>query len=122
MTMQDRIVAELTKRIIDNNFKDITIHMKKSGHDIVISPCIFTDELKMENVEWFLVYAGINTAGNDKIEKIAEFIMNYDKLIEEDKEDKIRLHAYYDKYHNTDKMDWDFYSNWYKDLYGHRPR
>ena len=121
--MIDRIAAELTKRIIANGFNPIKIDMKKSGDRIIITPCSYEVNItSMDQIDWYLVDCRISYSGNDSIEKIAAFIADYDNRIAENEADKIKLREYYNKYHNTPEMDWQWYSDWYKDVYGFRPR
>lgn len=123
MSLKERVTEELIKRITVNNFNRISVEMKCNGDVVYITPCSMAPEINsFDDIEYFLVDCRLPWAGNDSIEKIAEFLINYERRIDENEEAKIRLKKYYDKYHNTPKMDWDGYSDWYKDIYGYRPR
>lgn len=123
MTLKERVVDELVKRIMDNNFERISISMKCNGDVIYITPCSMVPEItSFDDIEYFLIDCSLPWAGNDKIEKVADFIIDYQNRVDENEQEKIRLKEYYKKYHNTSKMDWSWYSDWHKDVYGYRPR
>ena len=123
MTMVERIKKELVKRIIDNKFESITITMKCNGDEVIITPCSYVPTIvNFEQIDYFLVDCRLPWAGFDNIDKLADFLLHYKDKLTANEEEKKRLHAYYDKYHNTPEMDWGWYSDWHKSLYGFRPR
>lgn len=121
MTMAQRVANELVRRLKANNFEEITIEMKCNGDKITITPCSYVDIKSVDDIDYYLVDCRLPWAGNDNLMWVANFILNYQQRIDENEVEKKKLRAYYNKYHNTDKMDWDWYINWYKDVYGHRP-
>ena len=117
------VVNELVKRFTANGWKDLTVTMKCNGDEVTISPCYYGEATPaLEDIEYFLVYCSMPWCGSDKIEKIADLLINYEKELQEQEDDKRKLHNYYVTHVNTKKMDWDWYSDWHKDLYGYRPR
>lgn len=51
-TLTERVQEELIKRLTDAEWHKITINMKKSGHDLTISPCAQTTDInKLEDIE-----------------------------------------------------------------------
>jgi len=122
MTMHDRIVKELTERLAKSNFKEITIEMKNTGEKITIITCGFNIS-SFDEIDYFLVNCSLPWVGGNNINSVATFIENYDTRIKENKNEKKKLRAYYNKHKNDANNDWfDWYSDWYKDVYGHRPR
>ena len=181
-TLTERVQEELIKRLTDAEWHKITINMKKSGHDLTISPCAQTADInKLEDVEYFLVESPeLPWLGGDTIEVISEQIANYDKHLAEKVDKGKKLRDFYQKNlsghtakelrhgndyfgkifeiwqqnrkdneislddlinsydmstiaENNDTVDYiktaiavsmafSTYSDWHKDVYGHRPR
>lgn len=178
-TLTERIQEELIKRLTDTEWHKITINMKKSGHDLTISPCAQTTDInKLEDVEYFLVESPeLPWLGGNTIEVISEQIANYDKHLAEKVDEGKELRDFYQKNlsghtakelrHGNDyfgiiydlwrqdtsmpldefikgydvatiaknedtvdyiktvlavSMAYSTYSDWHKDVYGHRPR
>lgn len=118
--MQERIQKELAKRIEAAGFEAITITMKVNGDEITITPCGYPRINGWEDIEFFLIDSQmLNLCGDEKLEKIAEKIANYDKLLEEDARAVEDLKAHIRKYGVN--ANWDFVSDYHKDLFGHRP-
>lgn len=181
-TLTERVQEELIKRLTDAEWHKITINMKKSSHDLTISPCAQTTDInKLEDVEYFLVESPeLPWLGGNTIEIISEQIANYDKYLAENDDEKKQLRDFYKKHlsghtekelrdgnsyfgkiydiwrqnsknsdislddliatydmstltENNDTVDYiktaigvstafSTYSDWYKDVYGRRPR
>lgn len=122
MTMQERIQKELERRIKDANFKAITITMKCNNDNVVITPCWYGEETPKDfsEVEYFLVDSGmVNLYGNDTLAEVANTIFRYKELLAETDNGIKDLKNHIRKY--GDDSDWDFVSDWHKDLFGHRP-
>lgn len=118
--MINAIEKELAKRIEAAGFKAITISMKVNNDRITITPCGYVNIKKWEDIDYFLLDSQkLNLCGDEKLEKIAERIANYDKLLEEDAKALENLKAHIRKY--GEKADWDFVSDYHKDIFGHRP-
>ena len=123
MTRIEMVVNELVKRFESANWNDITLTMKCNNEEITISPCYYGDGIPtVSDIEYYLVYCSMPWSGNDSLEKIAKFLINYEKELNRQEEEKEKLHQYYVQYVNTSEMDWDWYSDWHKDVYGYRPR
>lgn len=115
MTMLEKIIEELKKRT-ENGTKDCTIHMNKSGDAITISPCNYTGE-----VEYFLIYCSIPCSGRETWEETAKFIMEYDKHLQEQAEEEKKIREYFEEHSKNNTIDWSWYSDWHKDVFGYRP-
>lgn len=118
--MINAIQNELAKRIEAAGFEAITITMKVNGDKITITPCGYVDIKRWEDIDYFLVDSQILTlCGDDRLEKVAATIADYDKLLEQDAKDLEDLKAHIRKY--GENADWDFVSDYHKDIFGHRP-
>lgn len=118
----NRVVEELKKRIINNNFKAISIEMKYNKDKITIIPCGY-DIKSFSDIEYFLVESRLPWGGNDSIDKVASFICNYKNEIDKNKKERRELKKFYENHKNNDRNSWyDYYSDWYKDVYGCRPK
>lgn len=114
-----RTAQELKNRIIAANFQDIEVTMKCNGDTVIISPCCY-GEKSFENIEYFLLYSpSTYLCGSEDIEKVAETLRRYAKILDEDKE-CVRSLKKYIREHGKDS-DWDFVSDYHKDIFGHRP-
>lgn len=108
-TLTERVQEELIKRLTDAEWHKITINMKKSGHDLTISPCAQTTDInKLEDVEYFLVESPeLPWLGGNTIEVISEQIANYDKHLAEQETlffiQKLRLDIEQGRYDTEDK-------------------
>ena len=174
--LQNKIKSELLNRFDAASWKGITIHMKKSGHDLILTPCSQISPVNEQNVEYIMIDgAPIMLYGCDTIDELAETIANYDSILDEKLEQPRKLREFAQKslkghtlkeledgnafvsdmwkQWNTKESSWeDFsknfdysifvdanhdvktikdnialshawntYSDWYKELYGHRP-
>lgn len=118
----NRIYKELKKRIEAANFEAITVTMNCNGDRITITPCWYGigAPAKMEDVEYFLVDACmVNLYGDDSLEKVAKTIANYENLLKQADQGIESLKAHIRDY--GENSDWDFVSDYHKDLFGHRP-
>lgn len=97
----------------------ITVTMKCNGDPIYITPCFWDlDETDINKADFFLVDSStFPWLGAEKIAKVAEELANYEELINEREEDIVKLAKHYKEY-GYDEIT----SDWYKDLFGHRPR
>lgn len=117
--MINAIQRELAKRIEEAGFKEVTITMKINGDEITITPCGYNIE-KWDDIDYFLLDSQkLNLCGDGKLEKVAATIADYDKLLEEDAKALENLKAHIRKY--GENADWDFVSDYHKDIFGHRP-
>ena len=119
MTKVEMIQEELKRRIENAGFEAITIEMKVNGDLITITPCGY-GKLNWNNIEYFMMDSTkVNMYGWDKLEKVAETIANYEELLKENDEEIESLKEHIRKY--GEDSDWDFVSDYHKDLFGHRP-
>lgn len=178
MTMIQKIENELVTRFETAHWDAITIHMKKSGHDLTLTPCSQKmDITNKADVDFILIDgAPVMFYGCETLKDLAETIANYDAILDEKLEQPKKLRAFAEKSlkghtlkelrdgntfvsfmwdrwdtklyptwtafseafdysilvdanHDMDAVKeaialshaWDYYSDWYKELYGHRP-
>lgn len=78
-----------------------------------------------ETGKFFFSYDDV-LCGAKSIEELAERLLSYEEkhktMIEELNQMEEELLEYYNTYYGTDKFNWDYYSDWHKDVYGFRPR
>lgn len=127
----ERTAKELRKRIEAAGLQDISVTMACNGDVVTIRPCHagYGVPARFEEIEYFLVYSpSIPWLGGNTIEAVAKQLNNYGKELKELEADKKKL----DEIRNTLKSgglgcdEWEdlfsFYSDFYKDVFGHRPR
>ena len=114
MTRYDKILTELIKRT-EVGTKDCTITMKRDGQKITIHPCILCG-----CTEYFLVYSFEQT-GFDTLEEVAAYIDNYEEHKKEQLSEEEKIRKYFNEEILQGKGDWDWYSDWHKDVFGFRP-
>lgn len=88
---------ELIKRFTDNGWEPLELEMKCGG-TIEITPCWYGDKTpeKPEECEWFLMgSADVNLNGDERIEKIAEILNNFEEIRNKSKSDKIKCDEFY---------------------------
>ena len=119
--MMERIKKELAKRIEAAKFGEITITMKVNGDRIRITPCSYLPKIKSFNdVEYYLMDScKLNLCGGETLDYVAKTLTRYDELLDEDAKALESLKAHIRKY--GEGSDWDFVSDYHKDIFGHRP-
>lgn len=115
------IMCILTEIFEKNGFEKALVETNKGS--CYITPCCYCDKpTKIEDVEYFLVDGPLPWLGGSNFEKVCEDIANISDLVNEQTKEKQELNNYFDKYYGTDSFDYDWYSDWHKDIYGYRPR
>ena len=119
--MMQRIENELAKRIQDAGFKAITITMNVNNDHITITPCYYGQTaVSFDEIDYYLMSSEkLNLYGGEKLSDVAKTIVNYEKLLEEDAKALESLKAHIREY--GENSDWDFVSDYHKDIFGHRP-
>lgn len=119
--MTERIKKELAKRLEAAKFESITITMKVNGDRITITPCSYLNTItSFDDIEYYLMDScELNLCGGEKLDDIARTLARYDELLEEDAKALNDLKAHIRKY--GERADWDFVSDYHKDIFGHRP-
>lgn len=118
--MMTNTERELRRLISEAGFGDITVTMKCNGDEVTISPCNFSEVKSFENTEYYFVYSPkVMSWGHETLDGVAQFLLSYSELVDEHDEDVERLKAHIREY--GEDSDWDFVSDYHKDLYGHRP-
>lgn len=116
----NKTVAELTKRFKESNFNPITVTMKCNGDRVIITPCGYLDIKSFDDIEWYLLDSpSLNLCGGETLEHIAKTLEKYAELLEEDAKALDSLKDHIRKYGIN--SDWDFVSDYHKDIFGHRP-
>lgn len=112
--MYEKILSELIKRT-ENCTKECTITMKCDGQRITIHPCV-----SFGCTEYFLVY-GFEQTGFNTIEEVASYIDHYNEHKNKQINEEQKIRKYFDEEISQGKGDWDWYSDWHKDVFGFRP-
>lgn len=123
--MLNKIKTELQRRMEENNFKAIEIKMNIDKAVIRITPCSYGNITKVEDCEYFLMdCTTINMLGHDTLEEVAKDIMNYQNMKESNNREIEECRQYWLKNvkNSTSPYMDDYYSDWHKDLFGHRPK
>lgn len=89
-------VIEILKKRSDNGRKEFTVEMHCNGEKVTISPCKYDDG--DADPEYFLVYCSLPWSGFDTWEKLAQFLMDYEKHVNEAKDEKSEITNYFLKY------------------------
>lgn len=127
--MVERVVAELSARLQAAGFHDIEITMKCNGDKLTIKPCGYGAIHSVGQIEYFLVEsASLPYLGGDTLEIVARHIVEYPELLKQQEAYKLRLMEIADQLNcpvNMSADEWqarfDSFSDFYKDVYGHRP-
>ena len=114
-TLQERIIKRLEE--LTNNFtEDTIITMKSDNTQMTIRPCNFTGV-----AEYFLVYASFENTGFHNIEAVANYIIKYDENKQQHNKEVEAITDYFNTKILQGGGDWDWYSDWHKDVFGYRP-
>lgn len=128
------IKVELQKRLNNMDSQFIKLNMKYDNSKVYIEPWF--------NNSYSVYFTSEDLCATAKsIDELAEWIAEYPKKVNEladrekkyIEENKPRLAEYFDKHFSGKTweevrdneslyMSWSFYSDWYKDVYGYRPR
>lgn len=115
-------VMEMLKEAFSKNgFEEVVVDTS-AGKCYVKPCCYYTKPSSVEDVEYFLVEGPLPWLGGSNFEIVCEDLANMSELVNEQEKEKEELAEYFDKYYGTDSFDYDWYSDWHKDLYGYRPR
>ena len=131
-----RVEREMELQMLDalkaGNTDGILFVINNSDSPVLIEPCGYEIDDTLESVEYYMTDSNI-VEGYDKLCKIAEEIVNYDALVKDAENEKLRLQKFYDTKirpieekpaeERTDEEEdaRSFFSNWHRDVYGHRP-
>lgn len=118
--MMTNTERELRRLIAEAGFEAITVTMKCNGDKVTITPCGCGNISSFDDVEFYLLNStGANLCGRETLDQVAEVLLGYADRIREDEEAVEGLKAHIRKYGY--ESDWDFVSDFHKDLFGHRP-
>lgn len=126
----NKVIAALRKRFVNSNMLPITLNMKCNGDVVTVTPCSAVDPITtFDAVEYYLVDSpSLPWLGGDKLETVAKQLAEYELLLEQNAKDKDRLGgmAHWlmsDQAKSKDEWEdvYQTYSDFYKDVYGHRP-
>lgn len=113
-------VETMAKLFEENGYRKIAIEM--FNNDMVyITPVGGYGEVKtLSDVEWFLMDStGINLCGGSTLDYVVGIIDRYKEFVDEHDRGVEYLKKHVREYgYNSD---WDFVSDYHKDLFGHRP-
>lgn len=122
-----KTIDKLVARFEEAGWEEITITMKCNGDELTISPCFAHCDIKKkkENAEYFLVYGPMPWMGRDTIEELAKDLIDYENILKAQRKAEANLKAYFEEHikdGNYEPEEWSWYSDWHKDITGHRPR
>lgn len=108
------------RRLIENaGFEAITVTMKCNGDKVTITPCGYGAK-SFDDIDFYLIDSPtVNLCGRETLDEVAHALLGYADRIREDEEDVEKLKAHIREYGKN--SDWDFVSDFHKDLFGHRP-
>lgn len=126
--MVKAILSKLERLFKAANWEEIEITMKSTGLKIRLAPC-FDDNTGPDPRDIAHCAFILSTGAQDAIwysgkpEEVARMLANHDKVHAEWKRQADSLQKYYeDTNHATlDEDCYGIYSDWYKEVYGHRP-
>ena len=124
MFTTERTANALTKKINDaikNNETEIELVIKSTGDHVKITLCSYVEIKSIDQIDYYLLECRFPWAGFDSIDKVANFLNNWDKKIEEDEKEKNEIKKYYEDFKGTEKFDYQWFSDWHKDVFGYRP-
>lgn len=125
-TTQSDIVKKLKSLFTQSNWSKINYTLEDDTV-LTIEPCSYAPTVNADTVEFFMV-SGTDWAGEcdaNTIDQLAERIIKSKKIAADYEEDKQKFYDYYNKYikdNGGTEEQWEFYSDWHKDIYGYRPR
>lgn len=95
------------------------------GKRVYITPCsMLPESMSAKTVEYFLIDGALPWGGANNVDELTSALNRYSDDMKTLNSDRERLHAYYEENingQNPTQETVEFYSDWYKDLYGHRP-
>ena len=112
--MINRVKNELLKRT-ENGTKECTITLKADKTEVRIVP--------MTNYgygEYWLAY-GLLRDGFETLDELAAYIINYDNEKKIHAEEVAKITKYFNEEIRNGIGNWDWYSDWHKDVFGYRP-
>ena len=118
--MMTNTERELRRLITESGFKAITVTMKCNGDNVSIEPCCYAEKPSFEATEYYLIYSeSLPATGRETLDEVARYLLKYADYIKENDDDIDVLKKHIRDY--GENSDWDFVSDWHKDLFGHRP-
>lgn len=88
---------ELEKRFAENGWNKLELTMR-NGITINVTPCWYGDvpPAKASECEWFLLdCAEVNLNGDERIEKVAETLNNFEDILQSSNQEKIQCQKFY---------------------------
>ena len=122
-TTLEATMKKLEERFEQTDWESIDITMKCNGDVLRITPCGY-GKVNKDNVEYFLVEGGTPWMGTDTLEKLAQELIDYSKIIKEHEEEQKEIREYFEEHikgGDYEPEEWGWYSDWHKDVFGYRP-
>ena len=117
------LTTEVVQKALERTgFKETTI-ICPDGARAEITPCGCGVLRKIEDCEYFLIYWDIPWGGEDNLEDLVKVLNNHEVLAKQQEDDKAKIRAYFEEHQKNGwtEDDWDWYSDWHKDVFGYRP-
>lgn len=124
MTTIERVKKAIMDKAIESNFKPFTITMKVNGDEIHITPMhrYFGEVTSPEDpIYWLTESPCLPWIGGD-LDDLADDLLHYAEKIARRMAEMNALHEFYVEHCDDLDNEWrSEYSDWHKDVYGHRP-
>lgn len=123
----NKTINELKNRFEKANWEEISLNLKTTGDKITIVPCCQTTKVSAETAEYFLVYgpAYADCLSACSIEQLAQNLIDSAQFKTDHEEGAQKLLDYYHMWienGNYTEEQWEWYSDWYKEIHGVRPK
>ena len=118
------MTKELFVKTLEENGFNETMFTCEDGTKAYVTPCGYREVHCINECEYFLFNWDFYTVGSDDADEIIKMLNNHKKLREEYDADVRKLRDYFDKHQESgwDSDSFSFFSDWHKDVKGHRPR
>lgn len=109
----------------ENNWDHIILHFADGTNLGITAYSMAPDNMRNEQtIEYYEVSFAGTWQGANTLSQVAEICNQHTEIADKHNEDKNKLHQYFlDHIANEEfsQDEWDYYSDWHKDVFGHRP-
>ena len=118
---KQEVMSYLGNKFLTNGFKETVVNTPVG--ECYVTPCCYSTNPKdIDSIEYFLVSGPVPWLGGPDFSKVCEGISNMENLLTKLDNERDELEKYFEDNYGTENFDYSWYSDWYKDLYGFRPR
>ena len=116
--MIEKAVTYITKKLSDNSFNKTVFTDKKTGCEIIVTPCSYGPINDIKDIEYFLVDASRDGFyGTDNIKDLAEELCSVEEVIKASDAEKSKLADFFKSHLDGNLDDLDLANNIALDLY-----